>query len=327
MDTYDDSEKSKYQLIAICCLYVSSCVYSDFPFALDTLCYICDECYTKEQIVDMMITFVPRISRSGVYTNSTDNMDGTIFKETNHTKCFRIGEDLVCKQMSHNKNGLPTYDVIVEIMVDRMVSSKNVIRMVGCSIDTESTKLYYKFIPRSLRYYFGSDDHVLLEKIIVQILTGVKDLHDRGIGHRDLKGDNIQVDEEDNVVIIDTGAAGFGKIRSTVPACTVTHRSPDILRAEIEKVDNYEYDPKKLDIWSLGVILAELFLGPDPFGTIRVHTRELNILTMIINNRPRVIEELKRVGVPMYITDSIQSCLSDVPDERPTIDTLLLKIK
>lgn len=320
MDTYDDDPRSRYQLIAICSIYVTSCVYSDVPFSLDTLWYSCDECYTKDQILDMVILFVSRLSISPDEVDTNVPM-GTTFKDTEHSKCFRLGDDHVCKVIKHNKNGLPSYDAITEIFVDGIVSSNNVIQLLGCTMDKDSTKLYYDYVPYSLSEYFGSTDHALLEKVIIELLYGLKSLHDQGIAHRDLKGDNIMLDEHDHLKIIDMGAAGFGKLRNTIPVCTITHRSPDILKAEIVEM-KYEYDGKKLDIWSVGVLLTELYLGTQPFGSISSQTPASTLLTMIINNKPKIIAELTRIAPP-YIVDMTRSCLSDTPDDRPTVESLL----
>lgn len=45
------------------------------------------------------------------------------------------------------------------------------------------------------------------QRYFMQLMSGVKYLHDRGVAHRDLKPENILLDDRDNIKISDFGMA------------------------------------------------------------------------------------------------------------------------
>lgn len=94
-----------------------------------------------------------------------------------------------------------------------------------------------------------------------QILNGLLACHSNRILHRDLKPQNILVDNNGNLKIAD-----FGLARSfTVPFPELTHevvtlwyRAPEILLGQ------HCYTPA-IDIWSVGCIYAEMLMGKPLF--------------------------------------------------------------
>ena len=92
--------------------------------------------------------------------------------------------------------------------------------------------------------------------IFHKILKGVKALHDAGICHRDLKMQNILVDEEFNPKICDFGFAsdikgtdGTGFLKEFLG--TLNYAAPEIFL-------NRPYKGIKADVFSLGVVLLNL---------------------------------------------------------------------
>ena len=94
-----------------------------------------------------------------------------------------------------------------------------------------------------------------------QILSGLLACHSNRIIHRDLKTQNILIDDKGQIKIADFGLArGF-----TVPFPELTHevvtlwyRAPEILLGQTN------YTPS-VDIWSVGCIYAEMLLGKPLF--------------------------------------------------------------
>lgn len=82
-----------------------------------------------------------------------------------------------------------------------------------------------------------------------QLIYGVEYLHSFGIIHRDLKTENILLDENANVKIADFGFAKFIKTNIADTSCGSPHyAAPEVIRG-------IPYDGKAADIWSCGVIL------------------------------------------------------------------------
>lgn len=89
-------------------------------------------------------------------------------------------------------------------------------------------------------------------EIFRQLVLGIEYLHSHGICHRDLKLENILMDKNHNVKIADFG---FAKWINNNVAETVCG-SPHFTAPEV--ISGCPYDPKKADIWSLGIILYTL---------------------------------------------------------------------
>ncbi|GAA6057153.1 hypothetical protein JCM3770_003989, partial [Rhodotorula araucariae] len=108
----------------------------------------------------------------------------------------------------------------------------------------------------------GSGGLALAEtrRIFGQLVLGVAYLHSEGVVHRDLKLENVLLDEHVNVKIADMG---FGRefergrwLETKVG--TLAYTAPEI-------VAGHRYLGEQVDIWSLGVILFALLTGSLPF--------------------------------------------------------------
>ncbi len=101
-------------------------------------------------------------------------------------------------------------------------------------------------------------------RIFKQVAEGVAYLHSHNIVHRDLKLDNILIEESTRMVkLIDFGfsvVVGNG-VKLKVFCGTPSYMAPEIVR-------KHEYDGKPVDIWALGVLLFVLLTGTFPFRGI-----------------------------------------------------------
>ena len=100
-----------------------------------------------------------------------------------------------------------------------------------------------------------------VKRIVHQMLEGMGYLHDNWVLHRDLKPANILYDHFGNIKICDFGLArhyGDPTPDMTPTVVTRSYRGPEICLG----VRNYT---PALDIWSVGVIAAELLTGKAPF--------------------------------------------------------------
>jgi len=98
------------------------------------------------------------------------------------------------------------------------------------------------------------------KNIFRQILEGVGYIHSMKLAHRDLKLENILLDQGYTVKIADFGFSRFFKSDSlATTACgSPFYASPELL-------SGCPYDPFKSDMWSLGVILYALVSGNIPW--------------------------------------------------------------
>ena len=120
--------------------------------------------------------------------------------------------------------------------------------------------------------------------LAIPLCSAVADAHAHDITHRDLKPDNVMVDNEGQVKVLDfglakVGAAVEGDVDATVTAegrilGTVAYMSP-------EQAQGHAVDPRS-DVFSLGILLYEMATGERPFRG----EDNLSILTSIIRDTP-----------------------------------------
>jgi serine/threonine protein kinase len=98
------------------------------------------------------------------------------------------------------------------------------------------------------------------KSIFRQIAEGIRYMHDMQICHRDIKMENILIDEKGMVKIIDFG---FSVCTPPDSRLKIYCGTPSYMCPEI--VTKKDYSGFQADIWSLGVLLYLLLTGMYPF--------------------------------------------------------------
>jgi serine/threonine-protein kinase len=144
-------------------------------------------------------------------------------------------------------------------------------------------------------------------EIALQICDGLLAAHRAGVIHRDLKPQNIIVQDDGRVVITDFGIArAIGGARITKTEGTVgtpAYMAPEQVRCERE-ID------ARADIYALGAVLFELLTGEPPWDGESVYV----VAAARLSDRPP--DPRDRIELPDELAEIILRCLARDPDDR-----------
>ncbi|TSM12578.1 Testis-specific serine/threonine-protein kinase 1 [Bagarius yarrelli] len=151
----------------------------------------------------------------------------------------------------------------------------------------------------------------LCKKLFRQLSLAVKFIHDRDIVHRDLKCENLLLDNDFNLKVTDFG---FSKRLEPVDGQMVlsdtfcgssAYASPELLQS-------IPHNPKVNDVWSMGVVLFIMLTGAMPYD-------ESNIRKMLETQKKHVINFPKFGRDKCKGAYNLISCMLD-PDPVRRID-------
>ncbi|KND04013.1 ULK/FUSED protein kinase [Spizellomyces punctatus DAOM BR117] len=133
----------------------------------------------------------------------------------------------------------------------------------------------------------GRFDVEKVREVARGLCRGLRYLHEKGIVHRDLKLQNILLDDKGVVKICDFGFSSFLQQNA---ALTSVKGTPIYMAPELIREQPYTH---AIDLWALGVILYELFVGIPPFYTTNIFKLVNLILEESIKWPPDIPPDLR----------------------------------
>lgn len=224
-----------------------------------------------------------------------------------------------------------------EVKLLSIVKGKpNCIRM-KCYFQTEAYFfIVFELMPRGELFdYLTKEislDEPCVRQIMIQIFRAIDVLHSHDIVHRDVKMENLLLDQDLHLKITDFGFAQHLKLSTSkklFDLCgTVSYMSPEMLQSSIDQDSIATCDHKTnivptgynhaIDLWACGVIMYTLLVGRAPF----YHRREIVVLRKILNCDYNLnSSEWSKVSEPAK--DLIAQCLTHNPAHRITAASAL----
>jgi serine/threonine protein kinase len=197
-----------------------------------------------------------------------------------------------------------------ELLLTRKITHKNVCRVYEFNCINGIAYTSMEFVEgeslRSVLIRFGG---LPLRKgidLALQACSGLKEAHTLGIVHRDLKPENVMIDFQGNVKIMDFGVAR--PIEAVTRLTGAMVGTPAYMAPEQVAGKGVDY---RTDIYSLGLILYEVFTGTQAFhadNPAAVAVKQMRELPLL----PHEIEP----NIPVSIERAILKCLEKEPAKR-----------
>nr|KJB74786.1 hypothetical protein B456_012G007600 [Gossypium raimondii]KJB74787.1 hypothetical protein B456_012G007600 [Gossypium raimondii] len=214
--------------------------------------------------------------------------------------------------MKHGKTEKDIHNLRQEIEILRKLKHENIIEMIDSFESQQEFCVVTEFAQGDL-FQILEDDKCLPEEqvqaIAKQLVRALHYLHSNRIIHRDMKPQNILIGAGSVVKLCDFG---FARAMSTN---TVVLRSikgtPLYMAPELVREQPYNHT---VDLWSLGVILYELFVGQPPFYTNSVYA----LIRHIVKDPVKYPDEMSA-----SFKSFLKGLLNKVPQNRLTWPALL----
>lgn len=152
----------------------------------------------------------------------------------------------------------------IEISIMSLLNHQNIMKCAGYSFSNKSFEIYMKRYPINLLQYLdrysANNDYIetpIINKMLIDILSGIDYLHINGILHLDISDDNIMLDENLNCVITDFGLSDVihqSEFYKNEKQKYPVYKNPF---ASLEVLNNNYYDSSS-DIWAFGVLMAKM---------------------------------------------------------------------
>lgn len=249
---------------------------------------------------------------------------GRVFLGLNAT----TGDMMAVKQVQNNgrasKESMRALYAEVENMKD--LDHPNIVQYLGFEVLEGASNLFLEYVPggsvKSLLLHFGRLTEATIQYFTKQILEGLSYLHYRGILHRDLKSDNLLLDIDGTVKISDFGISKrsrdiYANNAEMSMQGTIFWMAPEVIHNVI-KNQRQGYSAK-VDVWSLGCVILEMFVGQRPWST----EEAIGAMYKLGSDRqaPPIPET---VDVPDAGRSFLDNCFTVEPEKRPTARQLLL---
>ncbi|XP_039183973.1 cyclin-dependent kinase 3 isoform X1 [Crotalus tigris] len=181
---------------------------------------------------------------------------GVVYKARNK----QTGQLVALKKirLDSETEGVPS-TAIREISLLKELKHPNIVRLLDVVHNQKKLYLVFEYLNQDLKKYMDSSRTgelplSLVKSYLYQLLQGVSFCHSHRVIHRDLKPQNLLINEMGAIKLADFGLArAFG-----VPLRTYTHEVVTLWYRAPEILLGCKYYSTAVDIWSIGCIFAEM---------------------------------------------------------------------
>ncbi|XAR56213.1 Non-specific serine/threonine protein kinase [Bertholletia excelsa] len=248
-----------------------------------------------------------------------------------------------------------------EIELLSRLHHKNIVSLVGFCCEQGEQMLVYEYIPNGTLYQsLAGKSGIRLDwkrrlQIAIGAARGLQYLHELAnppIIHRDIKSNNILLDEHLNAKVCDFGLSKLfcdrekghisTQVKGTLYSCSYTPQQNEVFERKHPQLPEGYLDPEyymtqhlteKSDVYSFGVLMLELITAKQPIERGKFLIREVMQKidkTKVLYNLHEILDPIilaiAPIGLEKFV-DLAMRCLGETRSGRPTMGEVVKEIE
>ncbi|KAA3675113.1 uncharacterized protein DEA37_0004289, partial [Paragonimus westermani] len=240
-----------------------------------------DQFLSEEQLGDLIVEDSPTAPLEFEYENDERELGRGSFGVVYVGRLVTSQRKIAIKEIPADDSS-QFQEVVEEIRLHSRLAHPNIVCYLGAVLQDGQLKILMELVPggslTSLLKKYGPLKEPAVAEYSEQILQGLNYLHSHRILHRDIKADNILIDQFTGVVKI----SDFGVSKRLVGL----HAQAQSFKGTIqymapELIDNRQGYGFSIDIWSFGCTVVQMLTGTIPFKEPPMDIRLLTVAICI----------------------------------------------
>jgi len=204
---------------------------------------------------------------------------------------------------------VPDKDFVKELAVWLNLNHPNIVKLLDYGINPRP---YMVMELMNGKLHGKTFDKDTATRIILDVLSGLKYAHKKGIIHRDIKPSNILLDANGRAKISDWGIAKFSDMTTSKnnEAFTLIYAAPEQLGTRLGSID------EKTDVYQVCEVFYEILTGRPVFqgDVIEVYSKKLNMQITLPSSINPTLKDYDKIFL---------KCLSPKKENRYSTEELI----
>ncbi|XP_056171317.1 wall-associated receptor kinase-like 1 [Syzygium oleosum] len=230
---------------------------------------------------------------------------------------------------------------INEVLILSQINHRNIVKLLGCCLETEVPLLVYEFIPNGTLYQCLHDPNEEFQvpwdtrlRVATEIAGALSYLHSAAsipIYHRDIKSTNILLDEKYQAKVADFGTSKSVSLDQT-HVTTLVRGTFGYLDPEYFQTSQFT---DRSDVYSFAVVLVELLTGRKPISPLSEEEGRNLVAYFIISMEEdsvfdmvdaQVLKEGKEEEITA-VANLARRCLNSIGRNRPMMKEVAMELE
>jgi serine/threonine protein kinase len=230
---------------------------------------------------------------------------------------------------------------INEVLVLSQINHRNVVKLLGCCLETSVPLLVYEFVPNGTLFeYIHHENKVSIVswetclKIVTEVAEALSYLHSAAstpIIHRDVKPSNILLDSSYTAKVSDFGASRLVPLDQTELATmvqgTIGYLDPEYLHTS--------QLTEKSDVYSFGVVLVEILTGRKALSFDKPEVERSLVMYFLLSLKENRLSEVLEKHIEnegnvvqlREVANLAKKCLRLKGEDRPTMKEVATELE